>query len=131
MRLILLSALIMCGALNAQTAPKPLKCGKYQHVKYGNTCEPGETCKVNDPIHKHWARSCADNLHTVTEREWQELMARLKWLEESSQQTYILPTIPESKDKSCGGIVIGRQIEGKIPGFNCEVTAIFTQKVQQ
>ena len=78
--------------------PVPLKCGKYQHVeraspkiiwdsvtsRSGNeVCggfhsEDGSFYVRNMCISEN---SCADDMHTLTEKEWQELMARLKALE--------------------------------------------------
>ena len=63
--------------------PKPLKCGKYQHVEWQIRAKvigiPG-----GDPYeHVPGSEYCADDMHSVTEKEWQELMARLKALERS------------------------------------------------
>lgn len=56
----------------------PLKCGKYQHVEYRNTIPDGALCVGTAACNVPY---CADDLHTVTEREWQQLMTRLKALE--------------------------------------------------
>lgn len=67
------------------TVAAPLKCWKYQHVEW-RSCPPEQQictlsgipacyCNVQQPSY------CADDLHTVTEREWQELMERLKEME--------------------------------------------------
>lgn len=89
-RIALLLAVVMCGGLSAQTTPKPLQCGKYQHIQHwaarcgpspdmcdseSMVCEAVSICTPPPPD------QCVPNLHTVTEREWQELMARLKALE--------------------------------------------------
>lgn len=64
-----------------QVAPL-VKCGQYQHV------EP----VINDPgVHPTNAvfvttYRCADDLHTVTEREWQDTQDRLKRQEERLQK---------------------------------------------
>jgi hypothetical protein len=60
-------ALLDCGL------PEPLKCGKYQHAEYPSMwCGDTGTC---------FMPRCVDDMHWITEREWQELMARLKALE--------------------------------------------------
>jgi hypothetical protein len=73
----------------AQTAskpPEPLKCGEYQHVyHWPGPCGPqvcdekSMTCEsvcVSPP-----PDACVDDIHEVTEREWQMLMKRLDELE--------------------------------------------------
>jgi hypothetical protein len=66
--------------------PTPLKCGKYQHVQYtpehcANTCPPdGMSCTASC-LYVPAVDSCVDDMHMVTEREWQEILARLKALE--------------------------------------------------
>lgn len=66
----------------------PLKCGKWQHVEHWEgVCGPSDPsgatitstnanfiCAALPPDH------CADDMHQVTEREWQELNERLKKL---------------------------------------------------
>jgi hypothetical protein len=59
----------------ACVVPKPLKCGKYQHVE--PTCESDGNVTICNGSPK-----CADDMHSVTEKEWQELVGRLKELEE-------------------------------------------------
>jgi hypothetical protein len=67
--------------------PLPLKCEKYQHVYHwpgscgpANCNEQSMTCTaVCTPPP---ADKCVDDMHEVTEREWQELMKRLNWLHE-------------------------------------------------
>ena len=51
----------------------PLWCPQYQYPAY---------------VDGKYEQTCVDELHTLTEREWQELMARLKALELSK------PTLP-------------------------------------
>ena len=70
------------NSVKCEPQPAPLKCGKYEHPEATdcNTCDPKiHICTlmnyINVPAH------CAPDLHTVTEREWQELMERLKKLE--------------------------------------------------
>ncbi len=60
---------------------KPLKCGKYQHPEATdcNICDQKtHMCTlmncINIPDH------CADDIHTVTEKEWKELQAEVKLL---------------------------------------------------
>jgi hypothetical protein len=63
------------------TVPEPqltLRCGKYQHL----VPDHFENCStVLIGCWEHIPDRCADDLHTVTEREWQELQERLKKLE--------------------------------------------------
>lgn len=69
---------------------RPLKCGKYQHVEHWsgrcgpqpNQCDPDSTicaaaaiCTSVPPDH------CADDLHVVTESEWQDLKEHVRTLE--------------------------------------------------
>lgn len=90
--------IVLCAGLKAQTigvtsgtgapkfAPKPLQCGKYQHEVPAHT----ENCSTNlMGCLRNVDAYCADDLHTVTEREWQELMARLKALEKPKEITDI------------------------------------------
>lgn len=57
------------------TPPAPLKCGKYQHEEY-----PSVWCGDSMPSTCFTPR-CAPDLHTVTEREWQELMEHIRWID--------------------------------------------------
>lgn len=91
-----------CGAQNTTTlsgpvtatnvmvgpAQPPLDCGKYQHVFHwpgscglsqcdGQFC--ASTCSTPPPD------KCVDDMHEVTEREWQQLMDRLRALESKSE----------------------------------------------
>ncbi len=61
---------------------KPLKCGKYQHLETYAVCNKpnGQMCPIGYGMESYHDR-CVDDLHTVTEKEWQELMSRLKKLE--------------------------------------------------
>lgn len=60
---------------------EPAKCGKYQHLYHwpgacGPEAYPGDAvCHMIPPD------QCVDDIHEVTEREWQQLIARLKALE--------------------------------------------------
>lgn len=65
--------------------PDP-KCGQYEHVQrtYGhcaNTCEPGATACVTSCIWIPASVSCVDDMHGITERDWQGLMKRIEKLE--------------------------------------------------
>ncbi len=53
-------------------------CPKYQHLvpAHGRDCSTDYMACIEQVPDK-----CVDDIHTVTEREWQELMARLKALE--------------------------------------------------
>jgi len=62
----------------SHTPEKPLKCGKYQHEVTEEMRDVHQGgISINHIIYTH----CADDLHTVTEKEWQELMARLAQME--------------------------------------------------
>ncbi len=52
--------------------PVPLKCGKYQHLV---------VALPND--------FCVDNLHTVTEKEWQETQKKIACMQEWIQRTVL------------------------------------------
>lgn len=75
------AALALSIAAHGQTQNKePLKCGKYQHVEPAHmdcSLSTGTiaTCDLFVP------ERCADDVHVLTEREWQELIARLEKLE--------------------------------------------------
>ena len=59
----------------------PLKCGKYQHVEQvGGWSTCGQNACWSEPYD-----SCVDDMHMVTEREWQELQTRLKALEKKEK----------------------------------------------
>ena len=72
--------------------PAPLKCGKYEHVVHElahceNTCSP-DSWICNSSCKAIPERSyCAPDLHTVTEREWQELLERLKALDKYARES--------------------------------------------
>ena len=78
--------LILMLALWQQAAqPKPIACPKYTHPETTdcNTCDQKtHMCTlmncISIPDH------CADDMHVVTEKEWQELMSRLRRLENPS-----------------------------------------------
>jgi hypothetical protein len=59
-------------------APAPLKCGKYQHVEAVQSLCPCDKngCTCLPPTAK-----CAPDLHTVTEKEWQELNEQLRLMQ--------------------------------------------------
>lgn len=71
-----------------EVKPAPLKCGKYEHVEHwpDGQCGPewcdkdGNVCFANCPPPP--PDRCVPDLHTVTEKEWQELMKRMNDLEE-------------------------------------------------
>lgn len=70
-----------------QTAKEePLKCGKYQHIESPHVeCSKGGN---GTPVFcDTWVpEQCSDDIHIVTEREWQELMDRLRKLENKEAQ---------------------------------------------
>lgn len=67
--------------------PAPLKCGKYEYLEpahYGDSCEHMEMTPSGTlcaGIGMQLPDRCVPILHTLTEKDWQELMARLKALE--------------------------------------------------
>jgi hypothetical protein len=65
---------------------RTLQCGKYQHQQItpahcANTCAPGATVCTDQCLYIPERTECVDDLHVVTEREWQELITRIKTLE--------------------------------------------------
>ena len=85
----LIIALLLCTVASGQslnTVPtKPLVCKKYQHL------EPEHIgCTSNGTIATScdWVipAGCVDDVHWLTEREWQELMARIKKLEAKKKE---------------------------------------------
>lgn len=65
----------------------PLQCGKYQHVESpapmcGDSVYFGPDGKL---VSSCFAPYCVDDMHLVTEREWQELMERLSKLEKAGK----------------------------------------------
>jgi len=60
--------------------PKPLKCGKYERLAPITT--PCVRNMYNSECEVLGYR-CEDQMHPLTEKEWQELMARLKALEQN------------------------------------------------
>jgi hypothetical protein len=79
-------------AADVPAPPKPLHCGKYQHVDHWpGVCGPAP-CDEKTGVCTAMCTppppdKCVDDLHPVTEREWQETMERLaameKYIEES------------------------------------------------
>lgn len=78
-----------CGGCVKHTPPpQALKCEKYEHEVKWKECTgnwisdfpnpPADYCPEKNTVYKF---KCAPDEHTVTEREWQELMQRLKKLE--------------------------------------------------
>lgn len=105
--------LLLTPALFAQTSATyssgtqaPLKCGKYQHVDHfdgGCLAGPRHGDTVMDVcIQMPPTDVCVDDMHPVTEREWQELMKRLDalkasfTLEQPSQSPSDMSIIPDS-----------------------------------
>jgi len=76
---------------------KPLTCPKYQHVEGATSLCPCDSsgCKCEPPKPK-----CVDDMHEVTEKEWQELMARLKKLEGS----WIKPEYTKDDPPDCSKV---------------------------
>src|ERR1700678_3472801 len=101
-RFLIITILVLCGCgawaqtkqtiivsaiLPAPPQQPPLKCGQYQHVYHWlGTCGPVPS-NVNSSCYAVCTPPppdrCVDDMHEVSEREWQDLMARLKTLESS------------------------------------------------
>lgn len=70
--------------------PAPLKCGKYQHVRKAsepicNTyCDEDARGFCRFQCFTMQPAKCENDLHTITEAEWQALMARLAVLEKAA-----------------------------------------------
>jgi len=78
-RIVLKSGDVEIVRVKEDSSTAPLKCGKYEHVE-----RPVSKCPDNQPVGCVMfpePPACAPDLHVVTEREWQELMARLKAME--------------------------------------------------
>ena len=70
------------------TAPDnpPLKCEKYQHEQKtpahcAETCPPYGVVCTSQCLYVAADDRCVDDTHMVTEREWQEVLAKLKELQ--------------------------------------------------
>ena len=61
------------GQVKAEPTPTPLKCGKYQHID--------QSCYADMSNGGCLPLRCVDDLHTVTEKEWQDLQERLRLAE--------------------------------------------------
>ena len=90
--LMLAASTYACGqvdrAQEVKPAPKqePLKCGPYQHEQKtaahcSNTCDQDGVNCTTECRYVPAQDQCVDEVHFVTEREWQDLMKRLKALE--------------------------------------------------
>lgn len=70
----------------ATTAGPPLNCEKYQHVyHWSGNCGPSPCDSVGGcsaVCYPPPPDRCVDDMHEVTEKEWQKLIERLKYLEE-------------------------------------------------
>lgn len=88
--MILALALLQMAAFAApvtNTEPaKPIRCEKYQHVEHhpayssGLPCDGG-ACPAVAIFHPALPDSCADDMHRITERDWQEVLSRIETLE--------------------------------------------------
>lgn len=77
-----------CGKLmGAKPAVKaPLKCGQYQHEQKtpagcANVCDESETACEAICLSVPATDQCVDDIHFVTEKEWQNILRRLALLE--------------------------------------------------
>jgi hypothetical protein len=59
-----------CVSKSVISQPKPLKCGKYEHIE------------TEQSFGSFGHSVCAPIMHEVTEKEWQELMQRIDALRE-------------------------------------------------
>jgi hypothetical protein len=107
-----IAALMLASVCAAQDGiPKlppdlaPIACGKYQHFESGYMRWASETCY---DCFQHVPDRCLDDLHTVTEREWVELMARLKALESDAIRCHEDPT---GKFIQCDSVVHKEQVD--------------------
>lgn len=75
---------IVPGVQQVQAGAKALACEKYQHF-VADECHgvDGMWACPTDPNAGH----CAPDMHAVSEKDWQELMARLKKLEDPCKST--------------------------------------------
>lgn len=80
--------------IEASPQPPVLTCGPYQHVyHWSGTCGPSPTVCSDNAIGCYALSICApippdkcvDDMHEVTEREWQALLERLKVLESNNR----------------------------------------------
>ena len=83
--------------IDGKWVPGPLKCGKYEHEeklpqRCANTCPPDGTSCIASRLVIPASDECVPDMHTVTEKEWQDkekkyqdLLERLKNLESSKQ----------------------------------------------
>jgi hypothetical protein len=60
------------------SAEPPLKCGKYQHVENDRFVRDPSVHGYIEGIRIDHTPHCEFDVHPVTEKEWQELMARLQ-----------------------------------------------------
>lgn len=69
----------------ADSKPAPLKCVKWEHVERTEViCNPPDAIRRDDWLERCKVTptfKCAPDMHTVTEKEWQELMEKMKKLE--------------------------------------------------
>jgi hypothetical protein len=71
-----LFVMLLCGCAYGQTDHAPLVCPKYQHWQ-----ESSVGCSYNGSFgfcDKIIPAQCVDDMHWLTEREWQDILATLK-----------------------------------------------------
>jgi hypothetical protein len=88
---VLLAQLTLSGQTSPAKADPPLHCEKYQHVVKGHpayssgACDFGTAGSTNCIDMYIWHEavpdSCAEDMHEVTERDWQDVTRRLRELE--------------------------------------------------
>jgi len=84
MRFVLGLALLV-GTVCVGQQPKQLTCPKYEHVEFDEEMDTIAIPESRHPYHKvPGSERCAPDLHVVTEKEFQELLARLKVLERTA-----------------------------------------------
>lgn len=85
----LIIALLLCTvasgqSLNTTVPTKPLVCEKYQHLEPDHMgCTSMALMVEGDLV---IPAGCVDDVHWLTEREWQKLMARIKKLEAEKKE---------------------------------------------
>lgn len=82
--------------------PTPLVCGKYQHEQKtaahcASQCPDGVAC-ITSCLYVPEFDECVDDVHLVTEAEWQAILDRLNALESPSR----LATTTGLVETSCG-----------------------------
>lgn len=93
---LLFAQMVLGTGQDPKTFP-PAHCGKYQHVVHhpayssGVPCDTGTNavgCVAVAVYHEAEPDSCSNDMHEVTEQQWQDLMDRLRLLDSEWQDYY-------------------------------------------